>query len=81
MNLVSTHNPGRTIRVYVEDQRRVSEFLTNAVQAAFDWVSYQSNNFVRLSVIPDSKFRPLGQFTTVELAHLSTVKLYRKCDL
>ncbi|CAI8034915.1 Protocadherin Fat 4, partial [Geodia barretti] len=50
----SLHYEGRTIRVYVQDQRRVSEFLTNAVQAAFDWVSYQSNNYVRLSVIPDN---------------------------
>ena len=42
----------------VEDQSRVSDFLTNAVQAAFDWVSYHNNDYVRLSVIPDSKFRP-----------------------
>ena len=49
-------NAGRTIRVHVEDQSRVSEFLTNAVQAAFDWVSYNSTDYVRLSVIPDSEF-------------------------
>ena len=76
MNLASTHNPGRTIRVYVQDQRRVSEFLTNAVQAAFDWVSYQSNNYVRLSVIPDSKFlkfKPLGLFTIMVHSGASTL--------
>lgn len=34
----------------------VSYFLTLAVQAAFDWVSYETSSYVRLSVIPDSKW-------------------------
>jgi len=46
---------GRTIRVRVHSQSRVSEFLTRAIQAAFDWVSYENSNYVRLSVIPDSE--------------------------
>jgi hypothetical protein len=51
---LSLHYEGRTVRVDVHDQNRVSDFLTNAVQAAFDWVSYTNNDYVRLSVIPDS---------------------------
>ena len=44
------------MRVHVEgDEDDVSEFLTNAVEAAFDWVIYHSDDYVRLSVIPDSK--------------------------
>ena len=45
---------GRTVRVQVPADR-VSTFLTLAVQAAVDWVYYESEDFVRLSVIPDSK--------------------------
>ena len=52
-------NTGRTVRVQIQNQRKVSEFLTNAVQAAFDWVSYESAGYVRLSVIPNSKFAQL----------------------
>lgn len=39
----------------VDHQDRMSEFLTRAVQAAFDWVIYENDEYVRLSVIPDSK--------------------------
>ena len=46
---------GRTIRIDVFDQSRVSEFLTNAAAAAFDWVSYENSAYVCLSVMPDSK--------------------------
>ena len=55
-----TNNTGRTVRVRIGDRfvptDEVSEFLTQAVQAAFDWVSYEANSYVRLSVIPDSEF-------------------------
>lgn len=54
LNALSSH-AGRTIRVRVHDQSLVSRFLTRAVQAAFDWVTYEDAEYVRLSVIPDSK--------------------------
>lgn len=41
----------------VHDQTLVSRFLTRAVQAAFDWVTFENTEYVRLSVIPDSKFK------------------------
>ena len=54
-NVLLYTTTGRTIRIRVFDPSRVSEFLTNAVEAAFDWVSYENSNYVRLSVMPDSK--------------------------
>ena len=53
MNLSIT--TGRTVRVRVHDTSQISKFLKNAVQAAFDWVFYDNSQYVRLSVIPDSK--------------------------
>ena len=47
---------GRTLRVHVHDYFQISTFLKKAVQAAFDWVFYDNSEYVRLSVIPDSKW-------------------------
>ena len=46
---------GRTVQVKLPDNDDISEFLTLAVQAAFDWVYFADPNYVRLSVIPSSK--------------------------
>ena len=53
----------------VEDYYRTSEFLTRAIEAAFDWVFYESNQYVRLSVIPDSKWIAIPVATIIAIGH------------
>ena len=50
---------GRTVRVSLPGGSHddYSDLLTAAIDAQFDWVSYESDNYVRLSVIPSSKWR------------------------
>ena len=46
---------GRTVQVRLSNSGHYSTFLRLAVEAGFDWVFYEANNLVRLSVIPTSK--------------------------
>lgn len=48
---------GRTIQVQLPDNNDISDFLTLAVEAAFDWVYFADPNYVRLSVIPSSEYK------------------------
>ena len=45
---------GRTVRVHVR-KNDISYLLRLAVDVSFDWVVYDSLQYVRLSVIPDGK--------------------------
>ena len=46
--------PGRTVQISLSRQRDYNPFLQLAVQAAFDWVFYEADGVIRLSVIPTS---------------------------
>lgn len=46
---------GRTVRVSVAVRTRFSALLRMAVEVGFDWVIYESHDYVRLSVIPDGE--------------------------
>ena len=46
---------GRTVKVQVKSIY-VSFLLRVAIDVGFDWVKYESIDYVRLSVIPDGKF-------------------------
>ena len=48
---------GRTVQVQLPDNNDISDFLTLAVEAAFDWVYFADPNYVRLSVIPSSEYK------------------------
>ena len=47
---------GRTVRVNLPQGSDYNQFLRIAVGSAFDWVYYENPSFVRLSVIPSSKW-------------------------
>ena len=57
---------GRTVQVRLPSGSNYNQFLQLAVQAAFDWVFYESTNSVRLSVIPTSE---LQKFTWMEMGY------------
>ena len=48
---------GRTIKLRVSDGDRgkLGQLCGLALEAGFDWVYYQSYDFIRVSVIPDGK--------------------------
>ena len=46
---------GRTSRIAGSDPGELPEILKLAVQAGFDWVTYEDENYARVSVISDSK--------------------------
>ena len=46
---------GRAVRIQVP-QGRISNLLILSLIAAADWVYYENDDYVRISVIPDSKF-------------------------
>lgn len=52
---------GRTVQVQLPDNNDISDFLTLAVEAAFDWVYFADPNYVRLSVIPSSEYKRGGE--------------------
>ena len=63
---------GRTVQLRVSDGDRgkLGQLCGLALEAGFDWVYYQSYDFIRVSVIPDGKeivcsfvlFRSLAMF-------------------
>ena len=52
---------GRTVQVQLPDNNDISDFLTLAVEAAFDWVYFADPNYVRLSVIPSSEYKSVKE--------------------
>ena len=46
---------GRSARIRGRSPSELPVILSLAVQAGFDWVSYEDNNYCRVSVIPDGK--------------------------
>ena len=46
---------GRTARIKGRSRSELAVILKLAVQAGFDWVSYEDEDYCRVSVIPDGK--------------------------
>ena len=46
---------GRTSRISGSDPGELPEILKLAVQARFDWVTYEDENYARVSVISDGE--------------------------
>jgi len=56
----------RTARIQGRSRSELSVILTLAVQAGFDWVSYEDEDYCRVSVIPDGKLHVF----TVPINHI-----------
>ncbi len=66
---------GRTVRVgAVEDH--FSFLLKLAVEVGFDWVLYASDDYIRLSVIPDGKYSHMHPFNYFSLAEKEEMGLH-----